>query len=260
MSEQEFDWIVAKLPRKDKDGNDTTNDKLGVGGKHREDGTFSSMPYDIEICDDGNPVEKADDLKSRLDELETNDAYHEADERTTLDAVADLAESVADLSDNIVSIVEFGFAFKEWWNDRKKKRSDSTNEDAVEESSDENFETLDEDFDIITSECDILENNNSTERKVELSIDEARLIFIDMLVNYMKFKKDYNMLASANIKGISIEIRSFDDVVSFFDRCIEIYPQLMDTSTSSIVNSILETNLVDDEIIQAKKALNILDI
>mgnify|MGYP007101889768 FL=1 len=58
------------------------------------------MPYDIEICDDGNPVERTDDLNSGLDELEIKDTYYEADGRTTLDEVANLAESAADLSEN----------------------------------------------------------------------------------------------------------------------------------------------------------------
>lgn len=32
MSEdRDFDYVVGKLPRKDKDGNDTTNDRIGKG-------------------------------------------------------------------------------------------------------------------------------------------------------------------------------------------------------------------------------------
>lgn len=52
MSEdRDFDYVVGKLPRKDKDGKDTTGDKIGKGGRHRDDGTFSSMAYDLEVVD-----------------------------------------------------------------------------------------------------------------------------------------------------------------------------------------------------------------
>lgn len=52
MSEdRDFYYITGKLPKKDKNGNDTSGDKMGIGGRHRDDGTFSSMPYDIEIVD-----------------------------------------------------------------------------------------------------------------------------------------------------------------------------------------------------------------
>ena len=30
--ERDFDYVVGKLPRKDKDGNDTTGDRIGKGG------------------------------------------------------------------------------------------------------------------------------------------------------------------------------------------------------------------------------------
>ena len=259
MGEQDFDWIVAKLPRKDKNGNNTSYDKLGIGGKHRKDGTFSSMPYDIEICEDGNPVEKTNELKSRIEEIETFDTNYEVDERTTLDAVVDAAESLADLSENLLNIVEWGLEIWNRWQERKRRQKEASNTND-EDLPEEDVELLDDEYDVVNIKGKMVESNESTHGQIELTIDEARLIFIDMLINYMKFKKDYNLLASANIKGVPVEIRSFDDVVSFFDRCINIYPQLMDSSTSSIINGILETNLDANEIILAKKSLNILEI
>lgn len=259
MGAQDFDWIVAKLPRKDKNGNDTSYDKLGIGGKHRKDGTFSSMPYDIEICEDGNPVEKTNELKSRIEEIETFDTNYTVDERTTSDVMVDLAESLADLSENIFNLVEWGLEIRNRWKERKRKQLEASNVND-EDLPQEDVEVLDDECNVVSTNGEIVENNESIHRQIELTIDEARLIFIGMLVNYMKFKKDYNMLASANIKGVPIEIRSFDDVISFFDRCIDIYPQLMDSATSSIVNSILETNLDANEIILVKKALNMVEI
>lgn len=41
--EKDFDYVVGKLPRRDKDGNDTTGDRIGKGGHHRDDGTYSAI-------------------------------------------------------------------------------------------------------------------------------------------------------------------------------------------------------------------------
>lgn len=54
--EKEFDYVIGKLPRTDKDGNDTTRDKIGKGGRHRADGTYSSVVEDIQIIDDPTEV------------------------------------------------------------------------------------------------------------------------------------------------------------------------------------------------------------
>ncbi len=275
---QDFDWIVAKLPKKDKQGRDTSEDVIGVGGKHRKDGTYSAMPYDIELCED-NPITKADTLEEKVKRLEAEendneDYYYEPEEeRTTLDAVVDCAEAVANLTEKAVDLVVWAVEMKEWWRSRKerKQRKNSQKEldEYVEESKCEYEYDLERDLyertidnSVLCYEEDesLVDEYDYSTNKVELTIDEARLIFIDMLVNYLKFKKDYNLLASANIKGISVDIKSFDDVVAFFDRCVEIYPQLMDLSTTSIVKGILEANLDEDEIIQTKKALKILEI
>ena len=47
--ERDFDYVVGKLPRKDKDGNDTTGDRIGKGGRHRGDGTYSAVAYDLTL-------------------------------------------------------------------------------------------------------------------------------------------------------------------------------------------------------------------
>ena len=50
--DRDFDYVVGKLPRKDKDGNDTTSDRIGKGGRHREDGTYSAVAYDLEVVEE----------------------------------------------------------------------------------------------------------------------------------------------------------------------------------------------------------------
>lgn len=65
LENQDYDYVIGKLPRKDKDGRDTTKDKMGKGGRHREDGTFSSMPYDLELLD-SDPTKSTKDSASTI--------------------------------------------------------------------------------------------------------------------------------------------------------------------------------------------------
>lgn len=43
---------MFKVPRKDKTGKDITGDKVGSGGRHRGNGTYSGVAYDPEILDE----------------------------------------------------------------------------------------------------------------------------------------------------------------------------------------------------------------
>ena len=50
--ERDYDLAIYKVPRKDKDGRDITGDKIGPGGRHRGNGTYSGVAYDPELLDD----------------------------------------------------------------------------------------------------------------------------------------------------------------------------------------------------------------
>lgn len=49
---RDYDLAIYKVPRKDNNGNDITGDKVGAGGRHRRDGTYSGVAYDPEILDE----------------------------------------------------------------------------------------------------------------------------------------------------------------------------------------------------------------
>lgn len=50
--DRNFDYAVYKIPRKDNNGKDISNDKIGSGGRHRDDGTYSGVAYDPEMLDE----------------------------------------------------------------------------------------------------------------------------------------------------------------------------------------------------------------
>lgn len=62
QKDEDYDFAIVKIPRKDKNGKDITGDMLGGGGRHRKNGTMSGMAYDFEIID-----------KNRLSNVNKND-------------------------------------------------------------------------------------------------------------------------------------------------------------------------------------------
>ena len=65
----DLDYVVVKgkVRKRDKDGNDISADKLGTGGRRREDGTLSAQVYDLveltEDTEDGEPDDLAEQLR-----------------------------------------------------------------------------------------------------------------------------------------------------------------------------------------------------
>lgn len=68
--ERDFDYVMGKVPRKDKEGNDVTGDKLGKGGRRRPDGTYSAVVYDLEEVDE-NPRMLSGDFEKLDDDMES---------------------------------------------------------------------------------------------------------------------------------------------------------------------------------------------
>lgn len=68
---RDYDIAISKVPRKDKNGKDITGDKLGGGGRHRDDGTISGMAYDFKIIDENRF--RNYDMEEYVPELSTKD-------------------------------------------------------------------------------------------------------------------------------------------------------------------------------------------
>ncbi len=64
---KDYDYATCKVPRTDKSGKDITGDRIGKGGRHRKDGTYSGPVYDVTIVDN--------DPSQPL--IEYRDRYHE---------------------------------------------------------------------------------------------------------------------------------------------------------------------------------------
>lgn len=56
--------VVGRVAKRDKDGNEITNESLGRGGARREDGTLSALVFDLETLPDDDDSPPYDDETS----------------------------------------------------------------------------------------------------------------------------------------------------------------------------------------------------
>lgn len=105
--EDDYYWVTGKVSRFDNDGNPVTNETLGSGGSRRDDGTFSSLAFDLHIIDD--------DVNSDPDATDgpSDDLVDERD--TLVFAVAALAAVV--FAGGVVVVVKKWPEISAWWRD-----------------------------------------------------------------------------------------------------------------------------------------------
>ncbi len=253
--EKDYDEYLVKVPKKDKAGNDITEDKLGGGGRHRKDGTISGMAYDFKKVDSSETAEK----RRREQEFELEKLAHEEKiaKYESRKSKVDTAGEVLELINNGLTflndhpeIIEFvvekgikiknfaapriaGFisGFKEGLNKNLKA------EQVIEKYEEENGIVLsEEDFDIE----DVLEPVDDNVE--ELSIEEARELVIGILVNYINMKKNLEKLSKARINKNTTEELELDDAIKYLEHLVKEYPQLMDITTTDSVNELLKKN------------------
>jgi hypothetical protein len=121
----DYDYVVGKLPKKDKDGKDTTSDRIGKGGRHRDDGTYSSVVYDIEVVDK-SPVQD-----------ETAPYYpaeYEEPRRASYEDLPWWGQLLVDVAEETIPIVIDGLtemakeSFHNWQYNRRLKKQDEHQE------------------------------------------------------------------------------------------------------------------------------------
>ncbi|WP_455126900.1 hypothetical protein [Pseudoramibacter alactolyticus] len=120
--DRDYDYVLGKLPRKDKDGKDTTSDRIGKGGRHREDGTYSSVVYDIEVVD--KPPVQDEPVPYYPNE-------YEEPRRTSYEDLPWWGQLIVDVAEETIPIVMDGLtemakeSFRNWqYNRRLKKQAE----------------------------------------------------------------------------------------------------------------------------------------
>lgn len=90
-----------------------------------------------------------------------------------------------------------------------------------------------------------------------MSVEEARELILEILLDYISMKKKLNRLSNANIEHIERRELNVNDVIAYLDSLIKEYPALMDENTTENISALLKMNARLQENAKIKEALGI---
>lgn len=261
--ERDYDRVLVKVSRHDRAGKDISSDKLGPGGRRREDGTLSTQYFAPEL------FEESDEAK-RLLQFE-----EEADYRSMMPQADGKQQSF----DDFLYYLEWGVNFLERHPDIAVMIKDG----AVyfgryvagvyrEAKTRLTFEKPH--FPLTTSlpqkvkqwvpiwkqeikatqilqaqhEAETLPKENAT-----ATIGQVQAEILNALVHYIELKKSLQLLSNTNC--IELQRLGFDGLIARLEGIIQKHPVLMD---GSIETQILRLNLDELECKRVKETLRIL--
>lgn len=274
---RDYDRVIAKMPRYDKEGHDVTGDKMGPGGRRKDDGRQSVQAYDFEEYNE----ESREELEERLR------LYAEAEERERvlqkkqiqdgietffmfLEMAGEFLENHPELVDKMKDgvrtlkgkITEGFRSFPQNISDLKVKlipKRDEKSKQAktviCEVDQKREIETLGLST-VESSEAITTSDKNCDQSKhIELSREEALREIFNALNHYIGLKRSLDKLSNANV--IDMKALGFEGVIVKLEDCMQQYSALMDKSNQ---RKILEILGPDFDEIEKKRVKEILKI
>lgn len=275
--EKEFDYVIGKLPRKDKEGKDTTGDKIGKGGRHRKDGTYSSVVEDIQIIDD--PADVYDPKPRYVEPQRKRYEDFSVGEQIIID-VAGIA-----ISKGMDFLTGWALdSFESWLNEKRRKKAVSRSSAANKKKNNEpkKYSTKAE---RILAEMDQEKYSVHTPKKTTIVLpdvdtayeqftfnmtsEEAQKELLDAFVLYLISAKKLWKLSHANIVDGNGEISIGQDlidklssqpIIENVNALLESNPSLLDDWQTLALSDILGRELIvedrfvpiDDQILRAR--------
>ena len=244
---KDYEEYKVKVPKYDKEGNDITGDKLGKGGRHRGNGTFSAMAYDFQPLEESESKESREYLERKLMILAQEEKQAEIEERqSTFDTI----NNVMDTINNVLKFIEEHPEIIEGVirASKKAKVIATKGRDKFialvhrEKQELPNLEVsnISEKNIVDTSEKCISENNY--QKKEYISLEEARELAIGILLDYINMKKKIDRLSNADFDRAEMPKLDVNQVTLDLNLLIEKYPALMDDKTSRSELSLLRLN------------------
>lgn len=237
--DRDYDVYKVKVKRYDKNGNDISGDKLGGGGRHRDDGTISAMAYDFE------PLDSADDFsgmsKAELEYTLAQYAYQEEVEESHQDY------SDTERSNNLLALVNLGIDFLEEHPEaavklinggRKavlavKKQTDKiissikgTNKKKQSGAPGTAIQSASESVIKESKEIGISETADWSGE--EMTLEQAQAEYIEFFKDFLRMKKRAERLANAHIVNADVQKLDMDQNLALMNSLVEKYPALLD--------------------------------
>ena len=257
--EKDFDYGICKIPRKDKDGNDISGDRIGKGGRHRNDGTFSGMVYDVQ------EVEHDPSL------VETKTVYIEQEVPFWKVLISDLVRDCAPI------LLDKGeIAIRNWWIGRKEKKdAERTVKSKVERRAYRKGKSSSRlKIDQIMQEAQEKEATTVLEKKstmivmpdefdlayeqymANMTSEEAQKELLEAFVLYVLALRKFNKISNAHIvdsagnitDGRTVIIKlSAPDVVANINAILENNLSLLESWQSVALADILGRSLIEEK-------------
>lgn len=259
---KDYDVIVGKVPRKDKQGNDITGDKLGAGGRRRNDNTYSGVAYDLEIVGEDTRLVRNNDRGSTTKRYEDFSPGGQL-----LIDVADIiiTKTVDCLTDKVIS------SFEQWLLDRKIKNNNKNKKvvsSTVKKTKAQQI--LEEQNKKRSSEIEVSNKSKSPSATIDfdkayeqftinMTSEEAQKELLDIfMLSVIRAKKVWklshaNIIDADNLSGQFVEGKemvarlSDPDVISNINMMIEMKPDLLEEWESIALSDILGRDLIVDE-------------
>lgn len=274
---RDYDRVIAKMPRFDKEGRDVTGDKMGPGGRRKDDGRQSVQAYDFE---EYNEEESREELVERLR------LYAEAEERervlrkermqdgietffVLLEMTGKFLENhpelVVKMVDGVRTLrgkVADGFHlfpqnvsdFKVKLIPKKGEKSKQTKNvicEVIKEGETAEQLLVVEGSEIVA----IPEKNCDQSKRIILSREEAVREVFNALNHYIGLTRSLNKLSNSNV--IDMRALGFEGVIVKLGDCMQQYPALMDKDNQRKILEILGSDFDEIEKKRVKEVLGI---
>lgn len=276
---RDYDRVIAKMPRYDKEGRDVTGDKMGPGGRRKDNGRQSVQAYDFE---EYNEEESREELVERLR------LYAEAEERERVlrkehmqdgietffvllemtgkflenhpelvvkmvDGVRKLREKVTDgfhlLPQNVSD-------FKVKLIPKKSEKSKQTRNVICEVIKEGETEASGQLLVVEGSGAvAIPEKNCDQSKRIILSQEEAVREVFNALNHYIGLTRSLDKLSNSNV--INMKALGFEGVIVKLEDCMKQYPALMDKGNQRKILEILGSDFDEIEKKRVKEVLGI---
>lgn len=249
----DLDYVVVKgkVRKRDKDGHNISADKLGTGGRRREDGTLSAQVYDLVEFTEDTEDEGSNDLAEQLRQYALEERQRKADQiddylavmklvAEGLGLVADFLEEHPDVVFKIKDgVAIFGRNVAGQFQAIKTKLVPKKDKKAGKPRAKP------------TLHMPVAKPVKSSQEQQEaMTIEEVQNSVLRMFGHYIEMKKIYQRLSNADV--IDPQHLGFDAVIAQLEGIARQYPTLMDKTTEA---SLLSLNLDDLERTRVKKAL-----
>lgn len=283
VDDRDYEEYKVKVPKHDKEGNDITGNKLGKGGRHRDDGTFSGMAYDFQPLEGSNDEKTREDLENEIEMLAYEERMPETqEERSAFDTINDVFNTINNFLELLVEHPEIiegainvgkkvkhgvikgkekveSFIYKEKGKLHSVEIPTNTDNHKIKPS--KTVKPMDNNIIECFDDVSIASNG---QKKVSMNITEARELIIGILSDYISVKKSYismrekmDSLSNANIDNTVISKLDVNQVIAQMDLLIKNYPALMDDSTSKSILTLLKLNTDEIENRKIKEVLQI---